>query len=177
MWGNGIHYLDEESQQKAILNLRRILKPGGWFLFNSAFCAESRPEETLPFYKAQIANAVRQLRSLGADRDKSMPKPDAASFLDKTYYQNMLQQAGFRVQEMKDLAARLYKTAWEHISGFSQYAAGALHGYRADIAAKALREAVGPSLEEHGQRDEQNRLYIQRNWVATIAQLGEPRKA
>lgn len=176
MWGNGIHYLSEESQKQTVYNLRNILKPGGWFLFNSAFCAESRPPETFPFYKAQIAKAVRYMRSLGLDRDKNMPKPQAASFRDQSYYQNLLQQAGFRVQDIKNLAARLYRTAWEGISGFSQYAAGALHGYRADVAAKALRDAVAQSLEEHGSRDENDNLYIQRNWVAMIAQLGTPQQ-
>lgn len=171
MWGNGIHYLDEEAQLNALTSVRRVLKPGGWFFFNSAFYAESRPEETLPFYRAQIAKAVRKLKALGVGRDSKEKRVEASNFLDQAYYQKLLEQTGFAVQEMKKIAARLYKSAWESISGFSQYAAGALHGYPVDVAAQVLSEAVGPSLEEHGVRDEKGDLYIPRNWLSAAARV------
>jgi len=176
MWGNGIHYLDEETQERALRNVRRALKPGGWFFFNSAFSAESRPPESMPFYRAQIANAVRTLRELGAKRDKQ-ERPNASTFQDRDHYQLLLQRVGFAVRDLHKVAARLYKSAWENISGFSQYAAGALHGYRPDIAAKALREAVGPSLEQHGLRDENGNLYIPRDWLSAAARLDEGPRA
>lgn len=169
MWGNGIHYLNEEAQFNALTSVRRVLKPGGWFFFNSAFYAGSRPEETLPFYRAQIGKAVRRLKALGVRRDVKEGRVEASHFLDQAHYQNLLEQTGFAVQEMKKVAARLYKSAWESISGFSQYAAGALHGYPVDAAAEVLSEAVGPSLEEHGMRDDQGRLYIPRNWLSATA--------
>lgn len=171
MWGNGIHYLDEETQEKALTRIRRVLRPGGWFFFNSAFYAESRPEETLPFYRAQIGKAVRRLRALGVSRNAQEGRVEASHFLDQEHYQNLLKQTGFAVQEMKKVAARLYKSAWESISGFSQYAAGALHGYPVDVAAEVLSEAVGPSLEEHGVPDEEGRLYIPRNWLSAAARV------
>lgn len=171
MWGNGIHYLDEAAQKKALNRIRSILKPGGWFFFNSAFYAESRPEDTLPFYRAQIAKAVRKLKSLGVRRDAKEGRVQASNFLDQAYYQNLLQQTGFAVEEMKKVAARLYKSAWESISGFSQYAAGALHGYPVDVAAEVLSDAVGPSLEEHGVTDEKGQLYIPRNWLSAAARV------
>ncbi len=176
MWGNGIHYLDHDSQERALHNVRRSLKPGGWFFFNSAFYAESRPPESLPFYKAQIANAVRKLKELGITREKK-ERPNASSFESQSYYQQLLQQVGFAVRDLRAEAARLYKSAWENISGFSQYAAGALHGYQPDVAAKVLREAVGPCLERHGIPDENNALYIPRNWLAAAAQVANPRSS
>ncbi|MFP4409097.1 MAG: class I SAM-dependent methyltransferase [Spirochaetaceae bacterium] len=171
IWGNGIHYLDEEAQFKALTSVRRVLKPGGWFFFNSAFYADSRPEETLPFYRAQIAKAVRKLKALGVGRDSKEKRVEASNFLDQAYYQRLLEQTGFAVQEMKKIAARLYRSAWESISGFSQYAAGALHGYPVDLAAEVLSEAVEPSLEEHGTRDENGELYIPRNWLSAAARV------
>ncbi len=171
MWGNGIHYLDSEQQRRAVENIRRLLRPGGWFCFNSAFLEESRPPETLSFYRAQVAKAVRALRSLGIKRDKRTDPVAASTFQPQEHYEKLLQQAGFSVQEMKRIAARLYQTAWEHISGFSQYAAGALHGYRPDVAAKAMRDAVESSLEEYGLRDENGKLYIPRYWLEAIARI------
>jgi ubiquinone/menaquinone biosynthesis C-methylase UbiE len=171
MWGNGIHYLDENAQFGALSSVRRVLKPGGWFFFNSAFYAGSRPEETLPFYRAQIGKAVRKLKALGVRRDAKEGRVEASNFLDQAHYQNLLEQTGFTVEEMKKVAARLYKSAWESISGFSQYAAGALHGYPVDVAAEVLSEAVGPSLEEHGSPDENGELYIPRNWLSAAARV------
>jgi len=169
IWGNGVHYLNENDQREAFSRIRRVLRPGGWFFFNSAFYEESRPESTLGFYRSQVARAVRSLRERGITRDKTEAHPESANFLPLSHYRDLLQQAGFKVEEMKKFVARLYQFAWEKISGFSQYAAGALHGYPAEDAARALQEAVAPSLEEYGVRDEKNELYIPRNWLSAIA--------
>ncbi|MFP4011443.1 MAG: class I SAM-dependent methyltransferase [Spirochaetaceae bacterium] len=174
VWGNGIHYLDEEAQKNALGRISRALKSGGWLFFNSAFYAESRPADTIPFYRAQIANAVRRLKALGVRREEKSAHAQAGDYPDQSRYRSLLEQAGFAVEEMSKYAARLYQTAWENISGFSQYAAGALHGYRVDVAAQVLREAVGPSLEQHGFRDENGRLYIPRNWLAVAARAVKP---
>jgi len=171
IWGNGIHYLNEAAQQSALRNIRKTLKADGWFFFNSAFCFESRPPETIPFYRAQIRKAVGYLRARGIMREDKDARPAAGNFLPESHYQGLLQRAGFSVEEMKDVEVRVHKTALEHISGFTQYAAGALHGYRPDAAAEAMRETVAPALEEHGVRDENNELYIPRNWMEVIARV------
>ena len=153
MWGNGIHYLATEDQEKALRAIKRALKKDGWLWFNSAFYAESRPPETLPFYRAQIKHAVEYLRARGLGRDRTEARPMASTFLPKGHYEDLLTRVGFKVEEVKEVAIRVKKTAWEHISSFQQYAAGALHGYRADAAAEAMRESVVPALEEYGSRE------------------------
>ncbi len=169
VWGNGIHYLDAKTQEEALHSIKRVLRPGGWFFFNSAFYAESRAPETLRFYRAQVRKAVRYLRALGVERERKESRPKASNFLPVSHYENLLEKVGFKVEEVKEVGARMYRTAWEHISNFQQYAAGALHGYRAEAAAEAMREAVALALEEHGQRDEQGNPFIPRNWLAVSA--------
>jgi ubiquinone/menaquinone biosynthesis C-methylase UbiE len=171
LWGNGIHYLTAEEQVEALGRLRSAIRPGGWLLFNSAFTEESRPAETLPFYRAQIAKAVRYLQSIGVRRERNDARPSSSSFLPADHYTRILQQVGFSVQEVHSVAARLYQSAWEHISGFAQYAAGALHGYGEEIAAQAMRMAVAPAIEQYGVRDHENRPYVQRNWLAAAARV------
>jgi len=171
IWGNGIHYLNEDAQQSALRNIRKTLKGDGWFFFNSAFCFESRPPETIPFYRTQIRKAVGYLRARGIMREEKESRPAAGNFLPESHYHGLLQRLGFSVEEMKDVEVRVHKAALEHISGFTQYAAGALHGYRPDAAAEAMRETVAPALEEHGVRDENNELYIPRNWMEVIARV------
>ena len=172
LWGNGIHYLDEQEQLTALARLRPALREGGWLLFNSAFTEESRPAETIPFYRAQIAKAVRYLQSIGVRREREEAPPSSSRFLPADHYAEVLKRVGFTVQEIHSVAARLYQTAWEHISGFAQYASGALHGYREDAAAQAMRLAVGPAIEQYGTRDQDDRPYVQRNWLAAMARAG-----
>ncbi|MEK7681890.1 MAG: class I SAM-dependent methyltransferase [Chloroflexota bacterium] len=172
VWGNGIHYLDPRSQEQALLAIKRVLKKDGWFCFSSAFYAESRPPETLSFYMAQVKKAVAHLRAMGIRREERQARSESSSFLPIAHYESLLRNVGFSVEHVEQVAARLYQEAWEHISSFSQYAAGALHGYQPDVAANVLREAVRPALEEHGQRDEHNSLYVQRNWLSVVARLG-----
>ncbi len=169
MWGNGVHYLTGEEQRRTFERIREALRPGGWFLFNSAFVAESRPAETLAFYRGQIATAVRSLRERGVKREKSTPAAESAMFLPLSHYRQMLEQTGFRVEEVREVVAQLYQSAWEKISGFSQYAAGALHGYPLDDAAEALVAAVKPALEQYGFVDEHGERYVPRHWYFAIA--------
>lgn len=171
IWGNGIHYLTADEQSAALCRLRPAIRRGGWLLFNSAFARESRPPETLQFYRAQVSRAVRYLQSRGIRRERVQARPSSSTFLPTEHYADLLTQVGFSVQEIRSVAARLYQTAWEHISGFAQYAAGALHGYGADVAAQAMRLAVGPAIEQYGVRDAEDRPYVQRNWLAAIARV------
>lgn len=171
IWGNGIHYLTADEQAEALTRIRPAIREGGWLLFNSAFTQESRPPETLQFYRAQISRAVRYLQSRGIRRERAEARPSSSTFLPAEHYAELLSQVGFSVQEVRTVAARLYQTAWEHISGFAQYAAGALHGYGTDVAAQAMRLAVGPAIEQYGVRDTEDRPYIQRNWLAAIARV------
>lgn len=171
IWGNGVHYLSAEEQSAACRNIRRTVRKKGWLFLNTAFYEEARPASTLAFYRSQIARAVRDLRSRGISRDRNQPHPDSANFLPLTHYRNLLQQAGFEVEEMVQIEARLHQAALQKISGFSQYAAGALHGYPPKAAAEAMRETVAPCLEEYGLRDEHGVPYIPRNWLSAIARV------
>lgn len=168
-WGNGIHYLNPEEQEAACRNVRRTVRRNGWFFLNSAFYEESRPAGTFAFYRSQIAEAVRSLRSRGIVRDRNRPHPESANFLPLAYYQNLLERTGFAVEEVEQFEGRFNQSALEKISGFSQYAAGALHGFPAEAAAQAMEEAVAPSLESYGLRDARNLPYIPRCWFSLVA--------
>lgn len=169
LWGNGIHYLTEDSQVESLKKIRKILKPGGWFFFNTAFYEEARPPETLPFYRSQVKKAVEYLRDKGVKRERTQGRSEASKFLPKSYYEELVEKAGFRLEEATEYAAELQREAWEHISAFQQYAAGALHGYPVDDASDAMKNAVKPALEEHGVRDKDGNLYIVRKWLAISA--------
>ena len=171
LWGNGIHYLEADSQERVLASVKRALRKGGWLFFNSAFYAESRPPETIPFYRAQVRRAVEYLKSKGISREQMDGRPSASNFLSRDHYETLLQKVGFKVEEVKESAVRIRRLAMEHISGFQQYAAGALHGYNPHAATEAMRLAVAPAMERHGQPDEDGVLAIKRNWLAVSARV------
>jgi hypothetical protein len=78
----------------------------------------------------------------------------------------MVEEAGFKLVEVKEYAVDMKREAWEYISSFQQYAAGALRGYPVEAAVEAMKEAVQPALEQHGYRDSEGNLYITRKWLA-----------
>jgi ubiquinone/menaquinone biosynthesis C-methylase UbiE len=168
-FGNGIHYLDTEKQQQVVERVHSSLKPGGWFLFNTAFYQESRPEWTFPFYQKKVKLAVQKLREMSVIREKQERRPTSADFLPRHHYEELVTANGFELEDVVEIEARLGQKAWEMISGYSEYAAGALHGFPLEQAAAALQEAIAPALAEHGRRDENGKLYIARNWLALAA--------
>jgi ubiquinone/menaquinone biosynthesis C-methylase UbiE len=170
VWGNGIHYLSEHDQLDSIKRIKRALKPGGLLFFNTAFYEEARPTDTLPFYRTQVKNAVHYLRERGVKRQKSDVKTEAAKFLPKSYYEELVEKAGFKLVEASEFTLEMHREAWEYISAFQQYAAGALRGYPINEAIEAMRGSVEPALEQHGRPDRDGELFIPRKWLAISAE-------
>ncbi len=169
VWGNGIHYLTETAQIDCLKNIKKVLKPNGWLFFNTAFYEEARPADTIPFYRTQVKNAVLMLKEKGIKREREEKKAEAAKFHPRSYYEDLVSQAGFKLVNAQEFAAHLTQEAWEHISGFQQYAAGALHGYPTDDASTAMKSAVAPSILIHGEKDKDGKLFVIRNWLAVSA--------
>lgn len=168
IWGNGIHYLTKEEQKDSLMNIKKGMKEGGWLFFNTAFYEGSRPQDTLSFYRTQVKTAVQSLRKRGIRREKEHKKAEAANFHSRNYYEDLVSSAGFKLVEASEYAANLSKEAWEYISSFQQYAAGALGGYPVEEASIAMRDAVGPAIVEHG-REESGTFFVTRNWLSVCA--------
>jgi len=171
LWGNGIHNLSEADQSEAVARIADNLEEGGWFFFNTAFYEGARPKGTKSFYRYKVKKAVELLRERGIRREKNRSRAQASKFLPKSHYRELVERAGLTVQEVEELSAPLYREAWEYISGFKNYALGALHGYPGEEAQKALREAVAPALEKYGVEDENGDLYVPRKWLRVSSRL------
>ena len=169
IWGNGIHYLTADEQKESLENIRRGMKSGGWLFFNTAFYEGSRPQDTLSFYRAQVKKAVQSLRERGISREKEHVRAEAASFHPREYYEELVSLAGFKLVEARECAANLSTEAWEYISSFQQYAAGALGGYPVEEASIAMRDAVSPAIKEYGGRNADGSLFVTRNWLSICA--------
>ncbi len=171
LWGNGIHNLSERDQAEAVSRIAKSLEAGGWFFFNSAFYEGARPEGTRSFYRYKVKKAVQYLREKGVERERGKERAEASKFHPAEHYRDLVQGAGLKVHEMEELTAPLYQEAWEYISGFKNYALGALHGYPVEEAQKALKQSVAPALEKYGVEDENGDLYVPRKWLRVSARL------
>ncbi|MFB6290624.1 MAG: methyltransferase domain-containing protein [Candidatus Bipolaricaulia bacterium] len=165
LWGNGIHNLSEEDQLEAVKRIAGNLEKEGWFFFNTAFYKGARPEGTKSFYRYKVKKAVKFLREKGVERRRDETRAEASKFLPKSHYRELVTKAGLNVYEVEELTAPLYREAWEYISGFKNYALGALHGYPVEEAQVALKDAVAPALEKYGVKDENGDLYVPRKWL------------
>lgn len=165
LWGNGIHYLSEEAQQTAVAHVWRVLRPGGWFFFNTTFYEGAGPPETQSFYRAQVAGAVRILRDEGVSRVKSEGRPEASRYHSPHHYRRLAEESGFTVIEVAESQVETSLSFWEAICSYRGFAAGALHGYPPDKAASALQESVRIAFKEHTS----NLPFIPRNWLSVAA--------
>lgn len=173
LWGNGIHNLSEEDQQKSVKRIAQSLDTDGWFFFNTAFYEGSRPEGTKSFYRFQVKKAVEFLKEKGIQRKRKKEKAEAAKFHPQAHYRELVEKAGLELHDMEELAAPLYREAWEYISGFKNYALGALHGYPVREAQDALEKAVSPAIQKYGIDDGTGELYIPRKWLRVSSRLSE----
>ncbi len=169
IWGNGIHYLNEKEQIESLEAIKKALKPGGWFFFNTAFYEGARPTDTIPFYRTQVKNAVQFLKEQGVKRVRVEKKAEAAKFHPRRHYEELVGKVGFDLVDAREFAADLTKDAWEHISSFQQYASGALHGYPDEAASNAMKNAVGPAIVLHGEVNEDGDHFVTRNWLSISA--------
>jgi len=167
LWGNGIHYLNSQSQKESLQRIRSSLSAGGWLLFNTAFYEGSIIDWTRDFYASKVAGAVKGLSGKGIQRDRSAKS--RMEFFSVGHYMEMLAEVGFREVRTKEFTIPIYQSAMEHISSFSHYAAGALRGYPVEEAAAALKDAVDKAMEKYGRADKEGRKYVDRNWLAVMA--------
>lgn len=171
LWGNGIHNLSEKDQLEAVTRIARSLEKDGWFFFNTAFYEGARPEGTKSFYRYKVKRAVKLLREKGIERSRGDSRAEASKFLSESHYRELVERAGLSVHEVEELTAPLYREAWEYISGFKNYALGALHGYPVEEAQAALKNAVAPALKKYGIEDEEGELYVPRKWLRVSSRL------
>jgi ubiquinone/menaquinone biosynthesis C-methylase UbiE len=167
-FGNGIHNLSHEDKLAALKDVFRVTAPGGLLFFNSAFYEGTVVEGTEGFYRAKILRAVAELKQMGVPRSKE-GRAEARNWLKPEEYADLVRAAGFEIVYLGQREVRVYREGWRLICEYADYAAGALHGYPVEIAARVLSRAVVSVLEEMGFVDEQGQRYIPRRWLEVIA--------
>jgi ubiquinone/menaquinone biosynthesis C-methylase UbiE len=163
-FANSIHLLSNEAKVSALLDLYRVLRPGGVLVVNSTFYDGAYPEESKPFYSRWIRRAIVEINERLPQRKKS-GAAQAMEFLPAKVYLDLIGKAGFKVVETRARRVLLSQAAVRAISSYKEFAKGALHAADddADEASLALQATVRQTFHDLKMK------YLPRNWLEIIA--------
>ncbi len=174
--GNAIHCLPDLDLFFA--EVRRALRPGGLFGFNSSFYAGTFVPGTERFYDEWMMAAVRHLRDLevaarregrpGFRRQRgTMKAAGSRRWHSPEEYGALLAKHGFTVDRLHQRTVIMTRHSFETVGAFDGLATVLLSGYPAEVASDALMRSVAVGLEAVG------RTEIPRYWLEMTARRDE----
>jgi len=157
---NAIHLVRDKAQ--VIAEIRKTLKPGGVFAFNTTFFNGAYVEGTSAFWRRWIVRAVQVVRERGMDVRHSAHAV-AREFLTADQYADLCVQAGFARPSVEFVRIEMTPESLEDIGRFSLFIEGALPGVPLEQGADALKEGLRRAREETGIAN------VPRNWLECVA--------
>jgi ubiquinone/menaquinone biosynthesis C-methylase UbiE len=178
LMGNAIHYFKE--QGPLLDEIRRVLRAGGLFAFNTSFYAGTFLPGTERFYEEWVKEAVKYvLRRDAEERRQGRPgltrtrgrgdAPFARRWPSPDEYAAALERHGFTIRSVNQRTATMTRSSFEAIGAYEGCAAALLSGFPVALASEALARSVAPVLEAAG------RQTVPRQWleVAAVKSGGE----
>jgi ubiquinone/menaquinone biosynthesis C-methylase UbiE len=164
IFANSLHLLDDDAKKGALAGVHAVLKPGAVMAVNTTFYDGAYPEESKPFYSRWIRRAVAEMNRRVPNRNRG-ERAQAMESLPADGYRNLLECAGFVIEEMRERRVLLSQAAVRAICGYKNFAMGALHATDDDAeqAALALQVTVKQTFRDLSMK------YLPRNWLEIIA--------
>lgn len=174
--GNAIHVFDEP--QRLLAEVRRVLRPGGTFAFNSSFYAGTFAPGTERFYTEWLKHALAHIRAEDARRRRAgepgitRRKGTAGPAFSRPWrsledWSALLDRCGFAVVASNERAVMMGRRAFETVGAYAGLASVLLSGYPVALACEALEGAVQPALAEIGMAE------VPRRWLEVVARARE----
>jgi SAM-dependent methyltransferase len=164
VFANSLHLLDDQAKADSLAETLRVLRRGGVLAVNSAFYDGAAPEETRPFYGRWMRRAIAEINEAQPGRKRS-DRGQAANPLSASRYVELVACAGFQLVEMRERRVLLSQSAVRAISGYWDFAMGALRATEedAEAACRALQVTVRPTFRDLRMRS------LPRRWLEIIA--------
>lgn len=154
--GNAIQLFGDK--ERAVREVRRVLRRGGTFAFNTSFYAGTYAPGTERFYLRWVEEAVgyvarrdaelRRRGLPGVPRKKGTARPAFSQpWLSREEYERLLEENGFEVRSVTERTVMLTRSSFEAIGSFAGLACVLLSGYPVGLACEALKASAGPALE------------------------------
>jgi ubiquinone/menaquinone biosynthesis C-methylase UbiE len=172
--GHSIHNLPD--LEGLLDGIRRVMKKGATFHFNSSFYAGSQAPGTDPFYQHWWKGAMRwimdkdrELRRVGRPGIERVRGTAGKAFSyrwrSREEWSAALEGHGFEVTRAAERTIMMSPSAFETVGSYSGLAAVMVSGYPAGVASQALRSAVRPAFAAVGET-EIPRLWLEMSAVA-----------
>jgi ubiquinone/menaquinone biosynthesis C-methylase UbiE len=159
LMGNSIHNLPD--RDRLIGEIRRVLRPGGLFAFNSAFYAGTYVPGTEKFHQAWVKEALlyvmnrdREMRARGEPGLKrkrgTVSRASARRWLLPKEWKAVVESGGLKVTRVHEREVRMTRRSYETVGSYGGFASVVLAGYPIELACEALQAAVQPALDQTG---------------------------
>lgn len=159
---NAIHLVPDKDA--AVGRIASVLRPGGFFVANSAFYSGTYPSGSERFYHLWVRRALGWLRQHHPDaRTSHHGRTPAMQWLTPDEYDAVLRRQGLEpaFQEVEQVQMPL--RAWQDIGRYSLFIEGALPGVPVPVGADALEAAAAQAFDELGL------TCVPRNWLQMVA--------
>ncbi len=157
---NGIHYI--EDKQRLLEEIRRTLRPGGVFAFNTGFFDGALPPETLKYYRRWMMKSLRKLKSQ-YNLKPEHSKVESRKQLTADEYAELLRSEGFEIELQEIYPGAVTEQGWIDLSRFSDFISGALPGVPLATASNVLVESLKETFAEF------ELTVWPRNWLTVVA--------
>ena len=158
---NAIHLVHEKA--RVLQEIRRTLRPGGIFSFNTSFYQGAEPPEAEQFYRRWMMKALRVLKTRYGLMPERTAKTEARVRLSEEDYLQLLKENGFRLRDKQVMTVQMPLGGFEAISEYSLWIEGVLTGVPLEAGAVSLKEGAREAFQELGLTTSP------RNWLLVVA--------
>lgn len=158
---NAIHLVREKEQ--VLAEVRKTLREGGTFSFNTSFYDGAEPPEAEQFYRRWMMKALRALKSRYGLMPEKTVKAEARVRLSEGEYVRLLEENGFRIRNKEVVTVQMPLSGFEAISEYSLWIEGVLPGVPLAEGRDALKQGAREAFQELGLR------LSPRNWLLVVA--------
>lgn len=165
--GNAIHILRDVPA--LLRGIRRVLRPGALFAFNSSFYAGTFAPGTERFYHDWVKAALLLAQRRGVPRRR---EARGGAFSNRwrsaEEWSEALREHGFADVRATERVVPMTRASFEMVGAYAGMAEVLLSGYPVEEASLALQEAAGPAMERFGATE------IPRHWLEIQANAVQP---